>query len=234
MFSATAFQRKWKSLRDSFSRELLKQKQTKSGSGAKNRKQYIYFHQLSFLQIVSKNTTSSLTEEVPVDGPTEADEIMEVNMGGEGPGKKPLNKKRKIQKEVEEENALLNVIKERISKEDTRPGPHITFDEDTMFLLSLVPELKKVPETSKLDVKMEILSVFKRQTKLPRTSNFASTSYQYGPITQNHQDQAASVHHQPLHTYTSLDSSTISTPILSPTESQYSQYSDTSFIDFNV
>ncbi|XP_026727727.1 uncharacterized protein LOC113493894, partial [Trichoplusia ni] len=45
---AATLQRKWKSLRDSFNREIGKQ--NKSGSGASGRKEYIYFKQLSFLK----------------------------------------------------------------------------------------------------------------------------------------------------------------------------------------
>jgi hypothetical protein len=46
-------------------------------------------------------------------------------------------------------------------------------DEDTLFMLSLVAELKKLPELVKLDTKSEILNVLRRERNhsIPVTSN---------------------------------------------------------------
>lgn len=49
LVSATTIQKKWKSIRDAFSREL-KKNHLKSGSGVKNSKPYAYFNNLLFLK----------------------------------------------------------------------------------------------------------------------------------------------------------------------------------------
>ncbi|XP_047100334.1 uncharacterized protein LOC124718765 [Schistocerca piceifrons] len=56
----TILQRKWKSLRASYTRGLLRQKTEKSGYAATGRKKYIYFDPLRFLTTDCKNTTSSI------------------------------------------------------------------------------------------------------------------------------------------------------------------------------
>ncbi|XP_045762051.1 uncharacterized protein LOC123865210 [Maniola jurtina] len=58
---AANLQRKWKSLRDSFNRDLKKQNSQRSGSAGSS-KRYYYFSQLLFLKPLSenRNTTSSL------------------------------------------------------------------------------------------------------------------------------------------------------------------------------
>lgn len=49
VLSGAKIQRKWKSLRNCFTRELTKQKSEKSGAGSSNRKKYMYFDILTFL-----------------------------------------------------------------------------------------------------------------------------------------------------------------------------------------
>lgn len=222
-------------MRNSYLRELLKQKNVKSGSSARNRKQYVFFNQLNFLQTVVKNTTSSLTEETT----TDVNDINGSDEETEVCAAKPIPQIRKFtskQKEIEEEKDLLKVIKNKISGEQQ---PQITYDEETMFLLSLVPELKKIPENFKFDVKMEIMNVFKKaklQMQQSSQYDFPSSSQQFNsvhPFTQNVFSQAQ-VHHQPLNPYINSASRTSTAqPLPSPAESHCSQYTDTSFIDFN-
>ncbi|KAG8239284.1 hypothetical protein J437_LFUL017377, partial [Ladona fulva] len=58
-------QRRWKSLRDCYSRELKIQREIKSGSGSRKRPVYVFFKQLSFLEktFVSKGNINSIVEE---------------------------------------------------------------------------------------------------------------------------------------------------------------------------
>ncbi|KAG8234999.1 hypothetical protein J437_LFUL013879, partial [Ladona fulva] len=56
-----SYQRKWKSLRDSYTRERAKQRnEIKSGSAKKYRKKYIFFEQLNFLETNAKPTEDSI------------------------------------------------------------------------------------------------------------------------------------------------------------------------------
>ncbi|XP_046684468.1 uncharacterized protein LOC124370191 [Homalodisca vitripennis] len=57
-------QKRWKSLRDNFARELRKRKTKKSGSGASNSTPYIYFSRLKYLEntVNKKLTTSNLDD----------------------------------------------------------------------------------------------------------------------------------------------------------------------------
>jgi hypothetical protein len=59
-FSASNFQRRWKSLRDSYTKELAKEK---SGSGASGRRQYVFFEPLRFLETSVKSTLNSIVDE---------------------------------------------------------------------------------------------------------------------------------------------------------------------------
>jgi hypothetical protein len=56
-------------------------------------------------------------------------------------------------------------------------------DEDTLFMLSLVPELKKLPEPVKLDTKSEILNVLRRarNQSIPVTSNATDFTPYFSP-----------------------------------------------------
>ncbi|XP_063612967.1 uncharacterized protein LOC134786343 [Penaeus indicus] len=68
---ATDLQRKWKSLRDSYRRELTLSKKEKLGSSAgSGRKEYMYFKQLSFLQEIcaTKPNAAESVEDTTVQG----------------------------------------------------------------------------------------------------------------------------------------------------------------------
>lgn len=57
-------QKRWKSIRSCYAREVKRQKNFKSGSGATNRKsEYIYFKQLQFLQKVVAIREEGVEEE---------------------------------------------------------------------------------------------------------------------------------------------------------------------------
>jgi hypothetical protein len=153
---------------------LLRRKKEKSGPASlKGRKQYTYFDQLRFLKTVVKPNRMIL-EEV---------ENMQSKEGmGEGPAedKVPVVAQKRIcsksfKKEPLEEEKLFSVLKEKLLQGSTKE-PEIN-DEDTLFMLSLVPELRKVPEAMKLDIKGELLNVFKRA----RLQQHATVSSEHVP-----------------------------------------------------
>ncbi|MGL5028830.1 MAG: hypothetical protein ACRC6C_01745 [Wolbachia pipientis] len=172
-FLATSLQKKWKSLRDSYARELSKKKKDKSGSGATGRKQYVFFEQLCFLETVAKSTKSSFEGEEHEDS---VDDTIDDNKEAEETTAPTCSRKRSRlsqNKESVEEANLLSLLKAKFLTRETEDEEK---DEDKLFMLSLVPELKKIPEHLKLDTKGEIINVIKRarqQIAPPAFGNYA-------------------------------------------------------------
>lgn len=141
----------------------------------KGRKQYTYFDQLRFLKTVVKPNRMSLEE---VENMQSTEGLAEVPAEDKAPvmAQKRICSK-SLKKEPLEEEKLFTVLKERLLQGSTKEPD--TNDEDTLFMLSLVPELRKVPEAMKLDIKGELLNVFKRA----RLQQHATTSSD--PVTSN-------------------------------------------------
>ncbi|KAB0805403.1 hypothetical protein PPYR_02373 [Photinus pyralis] len=144
------YKRKWKSLRDSYSRELAKQKKEfKSGSAAKPRKKYIFFEQLRFL-----NNAAVSSHEDTIDAANHENDEEEIS-------------------EVVEKNSK---------------SSEFEVDDDKLFLLSLLSDLKCIPAHLKLNAKsqlMGVLSSFKQNSFIPTqqypqsTSNWQPQNQQY-------------------------------------------------------
>ncbi|XP_047106469.1 uncharacterized protein LOC124775685 [Schistocerca piceifrons] len=140
-------QRKWKSLRASYTRELLRQKTEKSGSAATGRKKYIYFDQLRFLTTDCKNTTSSIDN----DDDEDRNEFDEGENLEQEAGEKTAERRQKRPREkksLEEEDILYNILKEKCARKGNSSQQA---DEDSLFMQSLVPELKKVTQSCKIE-----------------------------------------------------------------------------------
>ncbi|XP_049878510.1 uncharacterized protein LOC126375565 [Pectinophora gossypiella] len=129
-------QRKWKNLRDSYSRELNKQRASKSGSAASSHRKYQHFDRLQFL--------SCLSETRPIDISTQPS----------------TSKKRKVSEQPVEDdtNKILKILIERMQKKDES----IENDGDRCFLLSLLSDFKKIPEHRKTDAKYEMIGLIRR------------------------------------------------------------------------
>lgn len=249
---ALRFQRKWKSLRDCYSRELLKMKKEKLGTGVPvNRKQYMYYNQLSFLQTVVK-PMSSVTVNIDnlskvVKKETEKNTEMDINRKTRTKSKRSVNETRQV-----EEDKLFVAVAEKIMKGKAQET--IEKDEDTLFVLSLVPELKKIPEDMKLDVKCELLNVFKKarltqsfssSTSSPTTCSIPASNFPYTDQCQftqsfKHNNQSnihinRSTTHTQTATYSYPQTQSPLSPVHaspSPTSSQLSHSSQNSYIDF--
>lgn len=149
--------RKWKSIRASYTREILKMKEEqKSGSGKKTRKPYVYFEQLRFLETLTKKTSNSLEsnesiiDEDATEMPGNADKLME-----DRSTRLKINRKHTAKTTAKEEDELIEVLKTRIKTTTPEAEP----DSDKLFLLSLLPEIRKVPPERQLKVKSDILAV---------------------------------------------------------------------------
>ncbi|KAK5642703.1 hypothetical protein RI129_008870 [Pyrocoelia pectoralis] len=171
---AKALQRKWKTLRDGFNREVKKNKSTKSGSAASAKRQYVFFHQLSFLLPLVEaraETTNSLTDT--------ASQNNEDEKNSEPPKSHPQKLKRKSVQSSEDK--LIETLPQRIAKKINNGNEDS--DDDKYFLLSLHNDLKHIPEELKLDAKAEILGVLKKFKAIasPISTQFSFTSIPRNP-----------------------------------------------------
>ncbi|XP_076758670.1 uncharacterized protein LOC143428003 [Xylocopa sonorina] len=155
----TQFRRKWKGLRSSYSRELLRRKEEKRlGSKANCRKQYSFFKNLNFLLPVSKQTTSGEGDVISEDNDFEDKDFpTPVTL----PAKSIKIKKKSVKEESELQKPMLNNIINASVPQFTE-YTNAQDSPDKLFMLSLVPELEKLPEEVKLDVKADLLNVFKK------------------------------------------------------------------------
>lgn len=143
-------QKRWKSIRSCYAREVKRQKNIKSGSGATNRKsEYIYFKQLQFLQKVVAIREEGVEEE--------NSENTEV---GERPKQKVINKRKLTVDDDPFVQALNNSIEQR-RRETTEQRLRETaeVDEDRLFLLSLLSTLKNLPPQVKMATKIKMLTL---------------------------------------------------------------------------
>lgn len=144
-FAAADLQRKWRSLREGFRRELVA---VKSGSGQEIwKKEYIYFQQLSFLLPIYKIKEGEVSA-----GPAEERNTKCENQLLDFP---PHLKKRKAA--AAKEQVLLQTLARNADK---KANP--TADPDKHFLLSLLPHLKSLPDDAKLDVMGEFINILKK------------------------------------------------------------------------
>ncbi|CAH0730593.1 unnamed protein product, partial [Brenthis ino] len=184
---SSSLQKKWKSLRDNYMREVKKMKTVKSGSGASKTSTYIHYNRLRFLQasIANKDTESSFD----ADNASTSSEVAEVEISS------GFKKQSLAQKNVSH------------PKEDD--------DEDKLFWLSLVKEIKKIPEYRRLQTKIAIYNlILQNQNEFqgPQQQTYENQNYpvpqrrNYLSQEQRHQS-SASVKGFRYHDYRSQQSS---------------------------
>lgn len=169
--SAINLQKKWKSLRDSFNRELKILKKVETGKGASKRKKYIYFDQLLFLEPLAqqRQTTSNLETGNDQENLDNADET---RIEGSPSSNNTKRKKKKCDKEDE----LINILQKRIvTNEEQNKDKNISQDDDTLFCLSLVSDFKKILDDMKTDAKCEVLQVLNKYKRLSTSVSGYST-----------------------------------------------------------
>jgi hypothetical protein len=137
--SAVKLQKKWKSIRDRYTRE--RNTVTKSGSGASTSREYIYTKFLTFLNPQSRVR----------------------------PPKSPLScssdkqsKKGNTPKESTEEK-LLEILCERMQNKCQNKNY-----VDQQFFMSLVEDFAAIHSDYKMDAKMEIMGIIKKYTQMSR------------------------------------------------------------------
>ncbi|XP_046986110.1 uncharacterized protein LOC124556139 [Schistocerca americana] len=145
--SATQLHMKWKSIRDCCTRELNKRKASKSGPLAETHKQYLYF--------LSPVTATKPPELEEADTHTDEANNSDVQDG-------VASNSRKRQKVTDEEK-LFPVLAANI-KGKKNASMAKADDPDKHFLLSLLDDLKSVPQHLQMDAKFEIISVLRKHS----------------------------------------------------------------------
>ncbi|RZF45354.1 hypothetical protein LSTR_LSTR002797 [Laodelphax striatellus] len=158
-------QRRWKSLRDSFTREISKMKSSSQGEGCTERKPYMYFKELVFLLDVvdcgSDNVVQHQNDTLPNnDGPR--NENIPYNDRLEDTQNDPTTLPDLFPQEQSKSNEKESQTK---SKKVFKTIRKHRDDGDRLFMLSLSKELEKVPDKYKIDVKLEILQAIMKGQK---------------------------------------------------------------------
>ncbi|CAH1365026.1 hypothetical protein MTP99_001338 [Tenebrio molitor] len=162
---------KWKSLRDAYNRVKKQEKDDQMKGVVKNRKKYIFYDQLSFLETINKRTCSPNAiflqdhEERNDDSmdntyfSSETSNLFKADQEMYEPNTstvvKPLEDT--VSEQRETEDRLSSILKElvKIQKEDRA--------DDRMgnkkFLLSLLPFMEKLPDDVNLEVRLQLMSI---------------------------------------------------------------------------
>ncbi|XP_021185494.3 uncharacterized protein LOC110372834 [Helicoverpa armigera] len=149
---ADSLQKRWKSIRGCFTRELNRQKSLKSGSGSGPRKsEYIYFKQLQFLQnVVALREPEAIYPDVEIGDP---------DLQQDKTSPKRMKKK---EKSAPEDDNFFEVLNKSIKSREQYELENQ--DEDKLFMMSLVGTLKKVPPQKKLATKIKIMKILEEAT----------------------------------------------------------------------
>lgn len=134
-------------------REVKKIKTVKSGSGASKASTYIHYNRLRFLQasIANKDTESSFDADASTS--SEVAEV-EISSGFKSP-KSTLRKKQKFNPADER---FANILEQSLAQKNVS-HPKEDDDEDKLFCLSLVKDIKKNPEYRRLQTKIAICNL---------------------------------------------------------------------------
>ncbi|XP_066443024.1 uncharacterized protein [Eleutherodactylus coqui] len=159
---AKEIQTRWRSLKDCFRRELhLQKKESRSGSSPSKRKRYMFYDQLTFLEPTLMRRSSgkaSDTQESPKSEGSDSEppqsplpeRIAQIP-------EPPRTKRNKTAGSGlgDFESQIIGMVDSLKKKKDSEK------DEDYLFVQSLLPYLKKVPEEKKIDLQIDILQLVK-------------------------------------------------------------------------
>ncbi|GLH15430.1 Uncharacterized protein GBIM_19872 [Gryllus bimaculatus] len=194
--AVATLQRKWKSLRDSFTRELAKVENSKGKNDPATlyRKPYYYFEELSFLlgAIAPRKRKGVADKPEPEAGLTQPKPqettVPRIASGNPIPENHSTKKEKKSHIFIETDNKIVTVNN---SQNLNETQTHQMGDADRNFVLSLIPHLKQIPEEYKLDVQSEILLTMKKYK--PYGRQMYNQPYGYCP-------PSFSLPHQPIST----------------------------------
>lgn len=202
-------QKRWKGLRDGYVKEVKKMKQIKSGSGASARSSYLYYGRLQFLQpTIKKNSTESNFETAEVGDDEDVESATENLIEEDSPSasnkegifKTPPNHQRKKIKLHPADEHFAKIIEKSLNQRNVAEKKEE--DEDKLFCLSLVKEIKKVPETMRLKTKIEIYNLILKNQSVSTQSHHLNTT---DTSQSNHLATAYSQQYTPRFAYSQYD-----------------------------
>ncbi|XP_023287571.1 uncharacterized protein LOC105703878 [Orussus abietinus] len=167
---------KWRNIRDYFMKELKLQKSRKPGPAGRKRKKYIYFDRLLFLMPTvenKRNTTNYISnfKSEESDGEMDNPVIEEYEMPLTHPGTSREYSHAGTTYEVDRrvprypkalcEASLTSFDNEIHDMLSSHSSQRVVEEEDydKMFLLSLLPILRQIPDSKKLDVRIQMQQV---------------------------------------------------------------------------
>ncbi|XP_048505621.1 uncharacterized protein LOC105684590 isoform X2 [Athalia rosae] len=169
---------KWRNIRDYFMKELKLQRSQKSGPAARKRKKYIYFDQLYFLLPTVENKNFRDSVQITKSSPQHQDSDSEMdnpvieeydfppiqpstsrNYNNVAMNLHESNMRGRYSNQICEAplNSFDNDVHDMLSPH-SQPMIHEE-DYDRMFLLSLLPMMKQVPDVKKLDVRIQMQQI---------------------------------------------------------------------------
>ncbi|XP_050065211.1 uncharacterized protein LOC126554158 [Aphis gossypii] len=165
-------------LRDNYIKYINQEKKYKSGSGATKRKKYHFADMLSFLKpnLERRSTSGNFTNDTQVDQQVSdtddqvddhnalLDTSQQLDMSttsAQNTLPSTSKKNKKNTKMTDFQSKLLN----HLEKQETT-------DADEHFLKSLLPEVKKLSESKKLDFKVYVLKFFQNESR-PQNYNYS-------------------------------------------------------------
>ncbi|GBM68724.1 hypothetical protein AVEN_69136-1 [Araneus ventricosus] len=173
-FSDALLQKKWKNIRDWFSRELGEK--PKSGDGSRKKTPYMYSQQLQFLRdtLAFRKTTNSLVPDVQVCGDTDFN-VSSPSIDVTEEATKPPPRKRSRTNNHLIEKKIIEVLGKNMT--DRQEIAKNNQDADRLYLLSLLPALKFIQPHLILKAKMKILEVLDEFPKInyPNCNNEPQT-----------------------------------------------------------
>ncbi|XP_071979184.1 uncharacterized protein [Engystomops pustulosus] len=197
---AKEIQTRWRSLKDCFRRELtLQKKLERSGIPTNRRRKYVHYEGLLFLEPTMRlrhpfggcpasTATSEDRETVEILQPIDLERSVSPNPlpppllprpppppPPASPAPKRNRKKSQQTSESEWETHLLNVMNTLRKKSEENS------DSDEIFLRSLLPFVKKVPEERKIDMQLSMMHVVKRFMEPPQPHDPKNNSTQIPP-----------------------------------------------------
>lgn len=164
--SGSRLQKKWKSLRGNYTREIKKLKNIGSGSETSKKDRYTHFKRLQFLQTSRENyDTKSKFNRINenLNNQDINEENMRTNTEGTDSNTETFKfpndirpKGKRIKLKLDDE-MFANILEK--SLEQKREHKIQEEDGDKLFCLSLYKEIKKVPESRRLKTKIEIYNI---------------------------------------------------------------------------
>jgi hypothetical protein len=144
---------------------LKRQKEMKSGSGAGSCKsKYVYYKQLQFLRKDVAIRDANVQEESTEDSRNEEEaQTQDTQNNVEKRFQKRKGFQTKQQNIQNETDPLVEVLNTSIEKREQREKSE--YDEDRMFLLSLLTSLKSVTPEKKMTLKINMMSLINEAMK---------------------------------------------------------------------